>query len=375
MMVGRKRVIQACTGFPPDRQGGAESVVSCILSGLPRSEFDTRVITRLWRTRIDEDFVTQFATLPGEGMGYLTWGLAAMAAVLRERPDILHCHGLEGAVLCGAAKVGARARVMHVHNSLSREENFLDSRRHRWGYELLANACTTADAVVCPTSIVRDDVLTHLPSIRQQKVVVLPNPVAVGRLHSEAELSALRRRWGLNGKQVILYFGKIKRSKGIEEMCEAYEKLEWKDRIKLVVAGAPTATDRFLTYLKETYPDVVFTGFVEDPVIYYQIADLFCIYTAGFEGGETFAVALAQAMRQKVPVVCSDNAIFREVTRNAAIFAPPHDPDALSRAFATALYDPESLRPMVEHSFEVAEHEYAPDVFLGRLRSLYSRLV
>jgi len=308
-------------------------------------------------------------------MGYLTWGVEAAAIVLKIRPDILHCHGLEGAVLCNAVKFGPRAKVMHVHNSLSREENFLDTRRHRLGYELLSNACAIADVVVCPTAAVRDDVLTHLPSITQRNVVVLANPVEVGRLHSETELSSLRERWGLKEKKVILYFGKIKRSKGIEEMCKAYEKLECKEEVKFVVAGAPTATDRFLTYLRGTYPDVVFTGFVEDPAIFYQVADLFCIYTAGFEGGETFAVALAQAMRQKVPVVCSDNPIFHEVTKDSAIFVPPHDPDALSRAFATALADPEGLRVMAERAFHVAENEYAPGVFLARLQSLYSQLV
>lgn len=374
-MVEKMRIVQACTGFPPDRRGGAENVVSCILSGLPKSEFDTTVLTRLWKTRLGADDVTQLATLPGEAMGYLSWGLAAAAVILRTRPDILHCHGLEGAVLCSSVKFGPRAKVMHVHNSLSREGNFLNSRRHRWGYELLSNACETADMVMCPTSVVRDDVIAHIPSIRHQNVVVLPNPVEVGRLHSEAELNALRERWGLKGKKVILYFGKIKRTKGIEEICEAYERLERKDNVKLVIAGAPTATDRFLTHLRGAYPDVVFTGFVEDPTIFYQIADLFCIYTAGFEGGETFAVALAQAMRQKVPVICSDNPIFHEVTGDSAIFTPLHDPDALSLAFAAALRDPEGARLMAEKAFYWAENRYAPGVFLARLRSLYSQLV
>jgi glycosyltransferase involved in cell wall biosynthesis len=374
MTEGRKKVIQACTGFPPDRQGGAENVVSCILAGLRNSEFDTTVLTRFWRTRINTDSVTQLTTLPGEGMGYLSWCLSAVSAVLRDRPDILHCHGLEGAVLCNAARIGPRARVMHVHNSLSREENFLNTRTHKIGYEILKNACATADAVVCPTSVVRKDVLAHLPSESSRNVVVLPNPVALGRPHSEQELNALRRRWGLEGKKVMLYFGKIKRSKGIEEMCEAYKKLDGKDGVKLVVAGAPTSTDRFLTHLKEKYPDVVFTGRVEDPTIFYQIADLFCIYTAGFEGGETFAVALAQAMRQKVPVVCSDNPIFREVTAGCALFAPPHDPEGLSREFASALEDPDGLRTMAERAFVVAQREYAPSVFIERLQSLYSSL-
>ena len=375
-MADRIRVVQACSGYPPDRQGGAENVVRSILSGLPRSEYDTTVLTRLWQRRVKTKFVTQLRTLPGEAMGYLTWGIEASAYVLASRPDILHCHGLEGAVLCNAAKFGPGVRIMHVHNSLTREEDFLQSKRHRMGYELLSKACLTADAVICPTAIVRDDTLANLPPIREGKTVaVLPNPVEIGRLHSEVELDSLRETWGLRGKKVILYFGKIKRTKGIEEMCIAYEKLDCKDEVKLVVAGAPTATDRFLNYLISKYPHVVFTGRVESPEMFYQIADLFCIYTAGFEGGETFAIALAQAMRQGVPVVCSDNPIFHEVTKDAAIFAPPHDPDALSRAFADALANPERLNALAERALCVAESEYSPAIFLSRLQSLYSRLV
>jgi len=370
----RVRVVQACTGYPPDRVGGVENVVRCIVSALPRSQFNTTVLTRLWRQKIVSALVTQLVTLPGEATGYFTWALSAATFVLGTRPDILHCHGLEGAVLCNTAKLGVGAKVMHVHNSLSREEHFLDSRMHRWGYELQANACKEADVVVCPTSVVRDDVLRQLPTIRSSDVVVIPNPVDVGGNYSMKELNSLRERWDLVGKKVILYFGKIKRSKGIEEICEAYEKLEPKNGIKLVVAGAPTTTGKFFTQLQRTYPDVVFTGFVKDPTIFYQIADLFCIYTAGFEGGETFAVALAQAMRQKVPVVCSDNPIFREVTRNAAIFVRPHDPGSLSEAFADAFADREALRLMAEHAFEVAENEYSPRVFGERVQSLYSRL-
>jgi glycosyltransferase involved in cell wall biosynthesis len=120
---------------------------------------------------------------------------------------------------------------------------------------------------------------------------------------------------------------------------------------------------------------VIFTGYVEDPAMFYQIADLFCIYTSGFEGGETFAIALAQAMRQKVPVVCSDNPVFHEVTKDFAMFTTSHEPDALARAFATTLVDPERAREMAERAFNVAENEYTPEIFLARLRSLYAGLV
>ena len=112
---------------------------------------------------------------------------------------------------------------------------------------------------------------------------------------SQDRVNNLKRSLELEGKRVILYFGKVKRSKGIEDICKAYQLLENRHDVKLVIAGSPTRTDSFLKHLGVDYPDVILTGYVEDPAPYYQLADLFCIYTDGFDGGETFAISLAVA--------------------------------------------------------------------------------
>ena len=114
-----------------------------------------------------------------------------------------------------------------------------------------------------------------------------------------------------------------------------------------------------MTHLKETYPDVVFTGFVEDPVIFYQIADLFCIYTAGFEGGETFAVALGKRCGKRC-LLFAQTTLFSMKSRRIRRYLPHHDPEALGQAFAAVFQQRGRSDEWQSGLFDVAENEYAP---------------
>ena len=368
-------IVELCTGYPPDRTGGAEQVVSCIRDGLVPRGHRVRIVTRYWGTRVPGPDITQIRTPKSEFRGYAGWTVQAVRTVSHIRPDLIHCHGLEGALVCIFTSNKRFPRMMHLHNSLSRERGYLKSITHIIGLCVLMLAIMRADLVVVPTQVVREDVFRHLGRTNRNKIIVLPNPVAQSESIPTEEFSRLKRELNANHRKVILYFGKVKRTKGLEDICKAYEMMQRKNEARLVVAGAPTATDTFLQQLKREYEDVVFTGFVPDPAPFYQVADLFCIYTTGFEGGETFGVALVDAMLNKVPIVCSDNPIFREVTGGNAMFAPPQNPGALASAFDKALSDLRPLALRAERAYEFATREYTQEIVSERLEKIYRRLI
>jgi glycosyltransferase involved in cell wall biosynthesis len=368
----KPRIVQVCTGFPPERKGGVENIVRQITNGLS-SDWDTRVVTRFWRFRLNDDRVLQVQTPRREALGYLVWGLKATKRVVDLKPAIIHCHGLEGAIICSILRFFPIKIVMHLHNSLSREQAFYTKASHKIGLRILKIACKAADAVICPTEATRWDLLNHLPELATKSVVV-PNFANKPEPWNAERLQELKSNLGIGSERIILYFGKVKRTKGIEELCQAVQSLRPKDHVQLVVAGSATYTERFLNYLKDRYSDVIFTGYVKDPAPFYQLADIFCIYTAGFDGGETFAISLAEAMRSKVPVVCADNPIFREVTGGHAVFVPPHRPQELSEALQKLLNDP-NRKEMVDLAFERAEKEFAEAVFCQRISAVYRRLL
>jgi glycosyltransferase involved in cell wall biosynthesis len=367
------KVLQVCTGYPPDRQGGVENMVRGLTEGLRRTGTDVNVLTRRWKTEVNLPHVTQIMTSKEEASGYALWALRSIREVQRARPDIVHCHGLEGAVVCSMLRFTPTRTVFHLHNSLTREGGFYSAIAHKVGSRILREGCISASAVVCPTQAVKSDLLRNIPSLHAE-VFVIPN--MVGRFHPwpEERVEALRSGLGLSGKKVILYFGKVKRSKGIEDLCRAYRMIDDKDRTALIVGGAPTWTENFLNELKREFPEAIFTGFVDDPTPYYQMADLFCIYTDAFEGGETFAISLAEAMSMGVPVVCSDNPIYREVTQNDAFFAEPKNPHKLAEVIQAALKDPDTASKHASRAKVTAVERYSSDAVISKIRQLYLRV-
>ena len=157
--------------------------------------------------------------------------------------------------------------------------------------------------------------------LNPDKIRVIPNCVDTEYYRPDGLGKEVREKYSLQDKFVVLYFGKIKVTKGVETLCKAFEILKKEVDAALIIGGAAAATNKYSNYLKSTYKDVIFTGFVDDPRKYYAAADVFSIYTQGFEGGETFAISLAEAMSMGMPVACSDNPIFREVTGGNALLA------------------------------------------------------
>ncbi len=369
------KIVQVCTGYPPDRQGGVESIVRGLSLGLRGKGHEVHVVTRQWTKNVPDQFVIQVHTPREEAAGYVWWGIKSLRRIRTIRPDVVHCHGLEGAIVCILLRFSRVRKVFHLHNSLSREPTFYNSLVHKIGYRLLKEACASATAVVCPTEVVKTDLVKHLPSLDRRRVVVIPNMIEEYLPWPQEKIERLRFSLGLQSKRVILYFGKVKRTKGIEDICRAYHLLGDRRNLALVIGGSPTWTGTFFRRLREEYPDVIFTGYVEDPVPYYQMADIYCIYTDSFEGGETFAVSLAEAMSLGVPIVCSDNPIYREVTMNEAFFATPHDARQLSRALREALDDGQLAASRAASAKQMAKRRYSPQVFVSRLEGLYRQLV
>jgi glycosyltransferase involved in cell wall biosynthesis len=363
------KVVQACTGYPPDRIGGVETVVEHLKSELPRWGYDVRVLTRFWGKKLSANGVTQFLTLPGESLGYLSWGMMATLAVKAENPDLVHCHGLEGAVLCNFPKLVTARRIFHLHTPFT-QTRFLNTPQHRMGNEILRRACFSANRVICPSSAAKEDALRHLPSMDSQKVAVLHNPVKPGPPVDSEILMKLRKRWKLEGKKVILYMGKLRPEKGIEDICKAYQLMTSREETKLMIVGAPGGA-KFFKHLSDTYPNVTFTGYVDNPLQYYQLSDLYCIYSAGFESGESFAITLAQAMMIGVPVVCTDNPVFREVTGGHARFVPAHNSRELCSAFQEAFDHPGLAISRASHAKKFAEANYSIEKFMQRLAAIY----
>lgn len=370
------KILLVSPGFPPDGVGGIENVVKTLYTELRLEGHSVRVVTRFHRTQVPDPQVHQVRGGKGEIGGYSQWAIRAWRELREADYDVIHFNGFEGQILSLFPMLGA-PRVVHIHGSITREKEWYsqDPLSHNVGQEIVKRSFKHAELIISPTMVAKRDLVDNVPHINADKVRVVPHPVDTRYYSRKAVRSSAREALGLEGKFVILYFGKIRRNKGIENICRAYEILRNKLDIALIVGGAPTATDRFAKYLAKRYPDVVFTGRVEDPRPYHAAADTFCIYTTGFTGGEVFSVATAEAMSMGLPIVCSDNPTFREVTRGNSVFVPPENPEALAAALFELSQDPKRLGEMAKRGRELAELLYDMKKVTPQVEEAYEALI
>ncbi|MEM0117512.1 MAG: glycosyltransferase family 4 protein [Conexivisphaerales archaeon] len=368
-------VVQVCAGYPPDRIGGIENIVQALHTFLMRSSYSSYVITRRWKGYVSENQVIQLDTPKAEALGYLIWCVKALLMIRRLKPRIVHCHGLEGAIICLLLYPSKIKKVMHLHNAISREVGYRSKPSHLIGLQILKLSMKAARLVICPTKAARDDLISNTAPYMFRKTVVIPNFCRDPSQISNKEIQVTRQKLGVEDKKIILYFGKIKSTKGIEDICKAYNLMGHKSQVSLVLAGMGTATNRFFMKLKKLYPDVILTGYVDNPSIFYRMADAFCIYTDSFAGGETFAMSLADAMLHQVPIIASDNIIYKEVTNGNAVFVPSNDPLSLAKAFDFVLQNKEKISYQIARAKLFAEEKYAKHRFLAKMDVTYQWLL
>ena len=73
---------------------------------------------------------------------------------------------------------------------------------------------------------------------------------------------------------------------------------------------------------------------------------------------------MADAMRHGVPIVTSDNPIYREVTNNLAIYAKPDDPEDLAHTLDFALQNRDIIYKNAIIAKKYADNVYNEKIFV-----------
>jgi glycosyltransferase involved in cell wall biosynthesis len=151
--------------------------------------------------------------------------------------------------------------------------------------------------------------------------------------------NAIRERFS-GGRPYVLHLGTIEPRKGVTELVDAWESLHegMSNAPGLVIAGKEGwQTEPILDRIHSSplADRIHLPGYVsrEDARELLRHAAVF-VLASEVEG---FGLPLAEAISCGTPSVASDIPALREAGGDAAIFFPPHDPQALAAALAQAL--------------------------------------
>jgi glycosyltransferase involved in cell wall biosynthesis len=118
---------------------------------------------------------------------------------------------------------------------------------------------------------------------------------------------------------------------------------------------------------------VALTNWVDDPFPYLQHADIFVLPSIQEGSG---SVSVLEAMQAGTAVVASDiDGLPEDVTDGeSALLVPSGDPQALSRALARLVNEPD-LRAQLSHcGHEIFTARFSAAAFTNDLRSIYAEL-
>jgi len=187
---------------------------------------------------------------------------------------------------------------------------------------------------------------------------IIPNGIDVERF--SPDVSPLEEF--CDGKQNILFLGRLERRKGLIYLIKAYQQVKQEiPNSRLIIAGPGTRLRKpYEKWIKNHgLEDVVFVGYIseDDKPRYYKTADVYC---SPATSRESFGIVLLEAMAVGTPVVASNIDGYNGVITHGedGLLVPPRDTASLARTLITVLSD-EALRQKLAARARITTEEYS----------------
>jgi len=289
--------------------------------------------------------------------------------------DILHLHGyrpFQNIIACHYAKKYGIPYVLHAQGTLPRAipKSALKVIFDRlWGRDILKHA----RKLIAMTSLEAEQYRTM--GVSGGNIEVIPTGIELDEFAALPSRGGFRQRHGIAAEdKLILYLGRIHRTKGIDMLVKAFARVREKsNKVKLVVAGAD---DGYLPALKILIRErridpasVIFTGFLSqcEKVQAYVDADVFVLPSPT----EPYGAVLLEACACGTPVILSNGGGLADTLDGRGGLAVPCDENELLQALLRILGDDILSREMGQRGRRLVFEQFNLPVMVDRLERLY----
>ncbi len=278
--------------------------------------------------------------------------IKALIEAIRIKPDVIHGHMHEGALIGGIiARLlriplifdfqGSLTAEMVDHNFLNRNGRFypIAHRIERFISRRLSHAILTSS--IRARNLLQDDF-----QVPPQMIHPLPDCADTHRFDpsrfSEEDKQTLRQQLGIpNGRPIVAYLGLMTNYQGIPQIIAAAKQLKQRqENVQFLIMGYPNVQHYIDLAQAEGVADIItFTGKMpyKNAPQYLSLGDIAVapkISSSEGSGKLLNYMALAQ------PVVASDSPVHREYLAEWGVFTPPGDITCFAEAIASLLHNP-----------------------------------
>jgi glycosyltransferase involved in cell wall biosynthesis len=365
------RICSPHCGVDPDTTSGGETYERELLRHVGRRGVEIDLMLARHK-RVPADVINWTVHRLPIGRG-LRWPIAAVLLpplikrVYDARPfDVLRAHSLR---FIGPAALMARRRyrldvpivVHHHHLDAGWLNPHIERRVIEW-----------SDRTITVSEFSRRQLIDDL-GIAPERIDVVANGVDE-RFAPGVDSSTLRERYGLRGRQVVLFLGGLKTRKNLPFLLDVWQRVAtMRPTATLMIAGAGPAAGDLQKRAKQLdlAGRVVFAGRVSEPekVRYYNLADLF-VFPSKLEG---FGLAVGEAMSCGLPVVTSDGGALPELVRNGkgGFVCRGDDVEDFTGRLITLLDDANLRRAFGSYNQRLVDECYRWHLAAARVHAIY----
>ena len=280
----------------------------------------------------------------------------------KEKPTMVHSMTPKAGLLCMLAAWITRVPVrVHTFTGLVFPTSTGFKRKILMATDWLTCACATH--IIPEGEGVKSDLINNGITKKSLKVLGCGNVMGVDMEKYSRKPEIMDKAKGIR-KQVFtfLYVGRIVKDKGINELCEAFDKLSGFAETRLILVGPSEDTlDPISDKAKEIIennPNIESVGgkFGDELLAYYAAADCF-VFPSYREG---FPNTVLEAGAMGLPSIVTDINGSREIIRQGenGVIIPPKDANALFEAMINMMRDKKARERMAGNARKMIADRY-----------------
>lgn len=295
--------------------------------------------------------------------------------IREEKPDIIHCTGLQadGFLLALMFKLinrncpiivavhGSTKEALDVGRNFKRVVNYLE----KWTLSQ-CTACYGVSDYVSSWQLVQKNAKFYYGTIYN-----LP-PVMSNAKYSKSEL---RRNFGIDDNDIVIVStGRITEDKGYGVLFDIIKKGNWANNVKFLIVGDGDYLPVINKKISElNIKNVICTGYLSDVSDVLILSDIFIM--CSFH--ETFCISIIEAGMFSLPVVSTDVGGIKEITENGSLgflFEPGNTEQAIS-LLRTLISSEKLRRSMGEKLQKNVEKKFSAKSIISRIDDIYQKVL
>ena len=291
--------------------------------------------------------------------------------------DVIHLNGTrsyQNAVVTDYAIKKNVPIVLQAHGSIMR---IVERKGIKWLYDqVFGNKLLSNASAFIALSNSESDAYQRM-GIVKEKIHVVPNGVDLTKFEDLPEKGEFRKKYSIpSGDKVVLYLGRLHKSKGIDLLIEAFADLTSRiGNVRLVLVGPDGGSKQELLKItadRDILDKVQYTGLVSEQDKFAAFVDSDVFVTPRFYG---FPITFAESCACGLPIVTTNGGEYLDWIEGAVGYSTGYSSNELCNSIEKILTDDKIKKDFTDNCQKIVKEEFNWCVISEKVEKIFSGII